>query len=577
MNDRPWHKHWPVGMPWTLDYPEVAVGILLRSAAQKYPDRVGLIYENTEYTYTDLWDKAQRFAAALTDLGVRKGDVVAVHMPNSPQFAIAYYGLLLIGAVYSPVNPLLSSRELAKQLKDCRAKVAVTFDAFAETVHQVREQTELRHVIVTSGHEATARKADEKISKEGQLSFQSLLDTYGPNPPRVEIDAKKDLAHLAYTGGTTGVSKGVMLTHYNIIANVLNVHCWRSSGHPEVRDGVLHIAGKYADPPGAPKEYVLEEGNDVLINVTPWFHAMGIISYLNCPVLAGFTTILLPRFEPAPYLDAVEKYGATYVGGAPPLFLAMMNTPGLEKRDLQSVRIIVSGAAPLPVELTKRILAAFPNVIVVEAYGLTEVTMGATYNPANRSGLRKVGTVGIPVFDTDMKIVDPLLGEKELPYGEEGEVCIKGPQCMQGYYNQPEETADSLRDGWVHTGDIGIIDEDGYLRLVDRKKDLLLYKGYNVYPKELEELLFQHPAVANCAVIGVEDELAGEVPKAFVVRKKDADVTEAELTEYVNKQVVFYKKIRDLEFISEIPVSPAGKVLKRVLRDREKERRKTAP
>ena len=574
MKEKPWYKHWPVGLAKTLDYPDIAVDTFLRTAARRFPARAGLIYEGTAYTYRELWENAQRFATALTDLGVAKGDVVAMHMPNCPQFAIAYYGLLSIGAIYSPVNPLLSPRELANQLKDCRAKVAVTFDLFADTVQKVRNITGLEHVIITSGQEAVTRIPDEKIAGEGLLDFQLLLDRYPPAPPRVEINPKQDVAHLAYTGGTTGVSKGVMLTHHNIVANSLNVHCWRASGRPVMRDGVLYIEDKYQPPPGMPEQYVIGEGRDVLINVTPWFHAMGIVSYLNCPVLAGFTTVLIPRFEPAGYLDTVEKYQATYMGGAPPLFLSFLNTPDIEKRNLQSIKIIVSGAAPLPVELTKRITKLFPNAVVVEAYGLTEVTMGATYNPADRSGLRKIGTVGMPIFDTDVKIMDAETGDKEMPLGEEGEVCVKGPQCMQGYYNRPEETAAQLRDGWVYTGDVGIIDEDGYLRLVDRKKDLLLYKGYNVYPKELEELLFQHPAVANCAVIGVADEMAGEVPKAFIVKRPDVAVTAQELMDYVNNQVVFYKKIRELEFISEIPVSPAGKVLKRVLRDQEKDRRK---
>lgn len=572
--ERPWHKHWPPGQPWSLDYPEVTVDIFLRSAAHKYPDRAGLIYEDVVYTYSDLWDKAQRFAAALADLGVGQGDVVAVHMPNCPQFAIAYYGILLSGAAYSPVNPLLSPRELEKQLKDCRAGVAVTFDIYAETMLNVRESAGLKHVVMTSAREAVSRKPDEKCTGEGLINFQSIMDRYPPTPPRVELNPRRDLAHLAYTGGTTGVSKGVMLTHGNVVANVINIHCWRVSGRPVVRDGIIYVEDRYQDPPGRPREFPVGDGEDILINVTPWFHAMGIISYLNCPVFGSFTEVLLPRFEPVSYLDAIEKYHATYVGGAPPIFLAMMNTPGLEKRNLESVRIIVSGAAPLPVELLRRMTAAFPNVIVMEGYGLTEVTMGCTYNASFRSGLRKIGTVGMPVYDTDMKIMDAETGEREMPMGQEGEICIKGPQCMQGYYNQPEETAAVLRDGWVYTGDIGVVDEDGYVRIVDRKKDLLLYKGYNVYPKELEELLFQHQAVANCAVIGVPDEVAGEFPKAFVVKRPDVAVSEQDLMDYVNNQVVFYKKIRELEFIAEIPVSPAGKVLKRQLRDQEKERRK---
>jgi long-chain acyl-CoA synthetase len=385
----------------------------------------------------------------------------------------------------------------------------------------------------------------------------------------------RDLAHMNYTGGTTGVSKAVMLTHRNVVANVIGSTCWTRSGRPVMRNGILYLEDKYQDPPGAPQEFVRVEGKEIIVNVAPFFHNLGLLTYLNGSILAGSTTILPLRFEPKAYMDAVEKYQATFVGAAPPLFLSLANTPGVEKRNLQSVTAVASGAAPMPVELTKRMQDIFPNLtIVLEAYGLTEVTCLATCNPAGRSGLRKIGTVGIPIYDTDVKIVDVETGDMVQPLGQEGEICIKGPQVMVGYFNRPEETSEVLRDGWLYTGDIGIMDEGGYIRIVDRKKDMLLYKGYNVYPKELEELLFQHQAVANCAVIGVKDELAGEFPKAFVVKRPAVEVSAQELMDYVNSQVVFYKKIRELEFIPEIPVSPVGKVLKRVLREREKERRK---
>jgi len=573
MEEKIWHKHWPKGQPWSIDYPQVPVYAILKTAAHKFPQRTAVIFSGVEYRYEQLWEEAQRFATALADLGIGKGDVVSLHLVNCPQFAAAYYGILLAGATFSPANPLLSSRELQYQLSDCGAKAVVTFDAFARSLLQVRARTPLKHVIVTSVREGVTREPMETESfGEDVLSFRNLVASYPPEPPRVGLEPKKDLAHLAYTGGTTGVSKGVMLTHFNVLANVLQSAIWSSTGDPVLRDGIIYFENLYQNPPGEHWEYVQEEGQGVCVNVTPWFHAMGTIGYLNIMMLRGYTLVLHPRFDPVAFLDDLEKYKATYLGGAPPIFVSLLNTPGFQKRDLSSVKRVSSGAAPLPVDLLERLRIALPDAVIIEAYGLTEVCMGATYNPANWTGLRKVGTVGVPVFDTQVKIVDMETGTKELPIGEEGEICVKGPQCMQGYYNKPEATAEVLREGWVHTGDIGRMDEDGYLTIVDRKKDMLIYKGYNVYPRELEELLFQHPAVANCTVIGVPDPAVGEWPKAFVVRKPGQEVTEKDLMDFVNDQVVPYKKVREVEFLEEIPVSPAGKVLKRLLRQKEEER-----
>jgi long-chain acyl-CoA synthetase len=576
MQEKSWYKHWPVGQPRTLDYPDVTVDTFLRSSAYKWPNRVAVIFEEVEYTFAELWDKAQRFASALADLGVDKGDVVAMHMPNCPQFFIAYYGILLKGAVYAAMNPRMSPGELENLLKDCRAEVIITYDLFAGTVSRVRKSAGLKHVIITSGFEAIRRKCDEKCMSGELIDFQSLLDRYPPTPPQVSINPREDLAHLAYTGGTTGVPKGVMLTHRNVTANVIATCCWLIGGRPVMREGILYLEKVYQDTFGAPKEFPIESGEDVVIGVVPLFHTMGVIGYLNVPITNGITTILPLRFDAVSYLDMAEKYRATLLGGPPQLYLTLLNTPGIERRDLQSVKAISSGAAPLPVELGKRLQEIMPFAYIIEAYGLTEVTTQATSNPANRLGLRKIGSVGIPIYDTEVKIVDTEIGEKELPSGQYGEICIKGPQVMLGYYNRPEETAAVLRDGWLYTGDIGVVDEDGYITIVDRKKDMLIYKGYNVYPKELEEILFTHQAVASCAVIGVADELVGEFPKAFVVKRSDAEISAQELMDHVNSQVIFYKKIRELEFIGEIPVSPTGKVLKRELRARENERRKAS-
>ena len=573
MQDRLWHKNWPKDLPWSLQYPEVGVDIIMRSAAYKFPNHAAFVFKDIEYSYEELWDGAQRFAAALADLNIGKGDVVATHIPNCPQFAIAYYGILLSGAIYSPINPMMTVKELQYLLNDSKAKVIVTYDLFVHNVLNVKDDTNLKNVIVTSNQEAVERvPSDFKSIDKSLLSMQKLLDQYPPHAPRTVINPQTDLAHLAYTGGTTGVSKGVMLTHYNVVANTVQAVCWYLGGYPVLRDGILYIEGKYMESDES-SEFVEQEGKETIINVAPLYHTMGTVGYLNGIFGRGYTQILHQHFDPVKYLDDAEKYQVTFASGAPTVFLALLSTPGFEERNLDSVKIITSGAAPMSVELLNKLNKAFPNAIIAEGYGLTEATMGVSANPTNLSGLRKVGSVGIPLFDTEVKIVDLETGEQEKSCGQEGEICIQGPQCMLGYLNRPEETAKVLKGGWVYTGDIGMMDDDGFITIVDRKKDMLIYKGYNVYPREIEELLFQHPAVANCAVIGIIKPDLGELPKAIVVKRAGFDVTAQELMDFVNEQVVFYKKIRELEFLDEIPVSAAGKVLKKNLRDRERKLR----
>jgi long-chain acyl-CoA synthetase len=370
----------------------------------------------------------------------------------------------------------------------------------------------------------------------------------------VDVDLDADLAHLAYTGGTTGESKGVRLPHRNVVINSLQYACWGSGAVPAL-DGE---GGLVLDQIGSEAEWPTRLGTATAINLTPWFHAMGTIAGLNAIVLAGTTLHLHDRLDPAAYLADAERLRVTSMGGAPALFAALLACPDIHTRDLSSVRSISSGAAPMPLAMIERLRALAPDATVSEGYGLTEVTMGATAGPTHRSGVRKVGTVGVPVFDTEVRI-DGVSGP-----GERGEVCVRGPQVMAGYHNRPDATAEVLVDGWLHTGDIGVLDEDGYLSIVDRKKDMLLYKGYNVFPRELEELLITMPGVAAAAVVGRPDTEVGELPVAFVVPDGAFD-RDAVLTA-VNEQVVHYKRLRDLRVVDTIPVSAAGKVLKRELR-----------
>ena len=523
----------------SLDYPRVPPGAILLGSARRWPDRVGWIDEaaGREMTFAEAAGRAAQFANGLRANGIGRGDVVAVHAPNCIDYPIVYYGILLAGATFSPTNPLLPPDDLAFQLTDCGARVVVTWSIAAPAIAAVRDRIPAELVIGI----ATTEHVD--------VELEEFLAGQPTTPPLVEHDLDNDLAHLAYTGGTTGRSKGVEVPYRNVIVNTLQYACWGTGSVPVVgEDGGLVL-----DQIGSEDEWPSRLGDGIAINLTPWFHAMGTIGGLNLTTLIGTTLVLHLRFDPGRYLEDAEKYRVTSMGGAPPIYVAMLAHPDIDKRDLSSVRTISSGAAPLPVEVIEELHRRFPDARIGEGYGLTEVTMGATTNPSWRSGVRKTGTVGVPVFDTEVKLVD-------------GEVCIRGPQVMRGYHHRPDATAEVLdADGWLRTGDIGVIDDDGYLTIVDRKKDMLIYKGYNVYPRELEEVLFQHPSVANAAVVGKRDVAVGELPVAFVVLH-DPSSDPREVLEWVNGRVTPYKKLRDIRVVDAIPVSAAGKVLRRELR-----------
>jgi long-chain acyl-CoA synthetase len=537
----------PPGLPRSLDYPDVPVGAILLGAAKRWPDRPGWVDParpagHQELTFAGAAARAAQFANALVARGVQPGDVVAVHAPNCLDYPVAYYGLLLAGATFSPTNPLLPPDDLAFQLNDCKARVVVTWGIAAPAIAAVRDRVPVELVV---GIDTDAAGTSSSVD----IELPALLEGQPTDPPRVEFDTTTTLAHLAYTGGTTGRSKGVALPHRNVVVNTLQYTCWGNGALPRVDDNGFLVV----DQVGSEAEWPARIGTGVAVHLTPWFHAMGTVGGLNCTTLAGVTEILHLRFDPGRYLEDAERFRVTSMGGAPPIYVALLQHPDIDKRDLSSVLAIASGAAPLPVEVLEALKERFPQARVGEGYGLTEVTMGATSNPSWRSGTRKVGTVGVPVFDTEVKLVD-------------GEICIRGPQVMRGYHNRPDATGEVLdADGWLRTGDIGAIDDDGYLTIVDRKKDMLIYKGYNVYPRELEEVLFQHPAVANAAVVGKRDLAAGELPVAFVVLS-DPNADPNAVLEWVNERVTPYKKLRDIRTVDEIPVSAAGKVLRRELR-----------
>lgn len=560
-------KAWPKGRPKSINYPSIPVYQFLNSTAARFPDRVAIRFAGMELTYQELLNLSHKFAHALKARGVKKGDRVAIHLPNCPQFAIAYYGLLKLGAILVPCSPLMVEKELADQLNDAGATVLLTLDLLFGTVEKILDQTTIKNVIVTSLADvyppvALSIKLLRKVQINKGEDFLSLLEEGSTDPINEKIDPKKDLVHLAYTGGTTGVSKGVMLTHFNVVANVIQVNHWLSGGDVSYQDGILKPDRTLLEKemPNVPQ--ALSEGATALV-VVPWFHGMGTIGYLNNMVYGACTMIVSPRFDPVDYIRSVEKYKADMLGGAPQLYIPLVQNPEFDKTDLSGIKLAVSGAAPLPGPIMKQMLNRFSGV-VCEAYGLTEITMACLLNPPMKDSIR-FGSVGIPPADTYIKVIDLVTGEILAPE-KEGEICVLGPQCMQGYWKKPEETDQVLIDGWVHSGDIGYEDKDGYFYITDRKKDMIIYKGYNVYPKQLEEALYEHPAVANCAVLGKKDEKGGEIPVAFVQRKPNTDPSPEEIMEFVNSKVAAYKHVREVRFIDEIPVSAAGKVLKRELK-----------
>ncbi|RBY74700.1 acyl-CoA synthetase [Blastococcus sp. TF02-09] len=564
-------RSWPPGLPRSLEYPEVPVGSILRAAVRRWGDRAAFVQHDLPLTYAELGARAHAVAGWLADQGIGRGDVVALHIPNCRQYPALYFGIMLSGATFSPTNPLLPAADLAAQLTDAGATALITWDQVLPMVRPALAATPVRTVIVTG--EAHSHDVAARLDlADGDVDAADLL-TGDPTDRRLDagVDVDADLAHLAYTGGTTGVSKGVELPHSNVITNVLQSVCWSNGAVPELDEHGDVTARQVAGT----DEYPTPMGTARIINLTPWFHAMGAVGFLNGMVMSGTTVIIHPRFDPAAYVEDMARYDVTSIGGAPPIFVALLQVPAFVQGDWSGVRGVSSGAAPLPVPLIQRLQALLPNATIGEGYGLTEVTMMATGNPSFRSGTRKPGTVGVPVFDTEVSIRS-LEDGAEMPQGERGEVCIRGPQVMRGYAHRPEATAESIdADGWFHTGDVGILDEDGYLSIVDRTKDMLLYKGYNVFPRELEEILFGTPGVAGAAVVGRPDEEAGELPVAYVVRKADdagAALTRESVLKAVNDKVTHYKRLRDVVFIDAIPVSAAGKVLKRELAALEREK-----
>jgi len=522
--ERPWFKAWPEGIPRTIKYPEVPLYKLLKDSAEKYPDKPAIDCEKDQLSYEKLDVLSDKLAAALRDLNVKKGSSVSVFLPNIPEFAISYYAILKAGGVVAPSNPLSKEMELEHALSNSESETMIAHESFFPTVKKVQGRTKLRNIIIVG----------EQPHRDTHL-FRDLVTKYTARLFKAEIRSKQDVAVVQCTGGTTGTPKGAMLTHYNLVSNaIMNAHWfnWSSS--------------------------------DVVLGVLPLCHSWG-ACYMNSTIYVGATLVLTTRFDPERILELVEKKRVTVWYGAATMFTIVVSHPAITKYDLSSLRCVKAGAAPIP-NSTKTKWDRLTGVELILGYGLTEASPETHDSPPNRV---KIGSVGIPIIDTDAKIVDIETGTKELPPGEVGELIVKGPQVMIGYVKRPEETERALRNGWLYTGDLAKMDEEGYFYIVDRLKDTIKYKGYSVFPAEVENVLYTHPSVKECAVVGKPDPVAGEIPKAYIVLKEGAKTTRDELIDYCQKRIAPYKRIREVEFVAELPKSIAGKILRRALRNME--------
>lgn len=553
LTERPWVRHYEPGVLPHLEVPAEPLYHFLDQAAAGLPNHPATIFVNGRLTYAELKRQADAFGAALVHLGVKPGDRVAIMLPNLPQLVVAFFGALKAGAVVVMTNPLYMERELEHQLSDSGAETLVYLDLLHKRVDRVFGKTPLKRLVVTSIKDALRFPLNLlyplKARKEGHSlnvppaphlhRLPDLVERFRNAPAPAHRAGPDDLALLQYTGGTTGVSKGAMLSHRNLVSNVMQVKAWMG------------------DPP---------MGQERMLAVMPFFHVYGLSVCMNLAVAIGATLILIPRFEVRDVLKQIQQHKPTYFPGAPTIYVAINNHPEVHKYDLRSIKACISGAAALPLEVQHR-FEELTGGRLVEGYGLTEAAPVTHCNPVG--GLRKTGTIGVPVPDTEMKVVDVETGTTEVEPGQEGELCVRGPQVMLGYWNRPDETAGTLRDGWLHTGDIVRVDADGYTQVVDRKKEMIIAGGFNIYPREVEEVLYEHPAVQEAAVVGVPDEYRGETVKAFVVLKQGATATPEEIIAFCRERMAKYKAPTLVAFLDTLPKSIIGKVLRRVLREQE--------
>jgi long-chain acyl-CoA synthetase len=550
MEDKLWHKSYAPNVPKSLDYEKVTISEALTRSAKNFPNHTALSYMGKKITYAELDRLVNSFARALQGLGIREGDKVGVCLPNIPQVIISNLAIFRIGAVTVQNNPLYTERELAYQLNDSDAKMVITLALLIPRIVKIKTKTKIEKII--GCHVNTYLPFPKKqlfplvkknmyhkvIPTEDVKVFKDLIGRYSSTPVK-ECSKWDEVGALIYTGGTTGVSKGVMLSHSNLSCNVQQLVAW----FPDLKPGEEKIVGNF-----------------------PVFHAAGFTAIQNYIIWRAWENILVPRPEPKINIEILKKHRPTILPGVPTIFIGLLADPDFHKLDLSFIKGFFSGAAPLAMDTIKD-LKNLTGAMMFEIYGITETAPMIAGTPWG--GTNKPGTVGVPLSDTDIRIVDVKDPDKELSIGEIGEILINGPQVMMGYYKNPEETANVLKDGWFYSGDIGCFDEDGYLKIVDRKKDMIIAGGYNIYPVELDGVLFDHPKILEACTIGVHDGYRGETVKAFVVLKKEETLTEEDVIAYCRENLAPYKVPKFIEFIDELPKSAVGKVLRRKLKEME--------
>jgi long-chain acyl-CoA synthetase len=555
--ERPWLSSYDEGVPHSLEYPHLTLPDLLQQTAKQYPDHPAIHYFGTCLTYRELNRKVDQFANLLIREGIRPGDRVALYLPNCPPVVIAFFGAMRAGAIVTQLNPLYSKSETAHQLKDSGARYVIALDRFVPILDGLIEECNLKKVWLTRINDYFAfplkwfypiRALIQKSwmtwpKKPIYQSFVKELDSAPAQP--VDCPLKMDdIALLQYTGGTTGVAKGVVLTQRNLVANAYQCKLWF---------------------PGMP------DGEQVFLLAIPIFHCYGMTAGMNFALFKAASMILLPKFDVVQSLEAIQKHKVTVFPGVQAIYNAINQYPDVGKYNLRSIKACLSGAGPLHLEVQKK-FEELSGGKVFEGYGLTEASPVTHCNPI--FGKRQIGYIGVPFVGTDCKIVDLEMGTKELAVGEIGEIAVKGPQVMQGYWNQPEETAQVLRDGWLYTGDIGKMEANGFFSVVDRKKDMVKVGGESVYPREVEEILFRNEKVSECVVAGVPDKAMVHKVKAYVVLKQGQEATSQEMIDFCKGQLAKYKVPKEVEFRGSLPKNMVGKMLRRLLVEEEKEKLK---
>ncbi len=538
-----------------IDFENTLVPQYLAESAARFPDHTALIFQGYSVTFKELDEMVGKFAAALKDFGIKKGDSVAILLPNVIPCVVAYYATLRIGAIVVFNNPLYSDPELEHQFTDSGSRFLITLDLLADRMVKLREKTNIKTIVYTSIGDflpfvkrllfplvAKKKGLAKDVSPAPDLyAFKDIISRYSPDNTQAGL-TMDDVAMYQYTGGTTGVSKGVMLTHGNISFQIQQIEAW----FPE-----------------------FDKGAEIMLGALPFFHVFGMSVSMNLAIRLAWTNVLVPKPQAEPLLEAISKFKVTFAPLVPTMYIGILDHPDLEHTDLSSIKGCFSGSAPLPLEVISKFEKKTGSVIV-EGYGLTESSPVTHVNPFR--GQRKVGSIGIPVPNTECKIVDIEDNTREVPVGEPGELLMRGPQIMKGYLNKPEETAKTLtKDGFLCTGDVAKMDEEGYFYIVDRIKDMIISGGYNVYPRDIDEVLYEHPKILEACAVGIPHPKRGEAVKVFVVLKQGQTMTEQEVIDYCADKLARYKLPVAVEFREELPKSNVGKILRKDLRKQQEQ------